>query len=97
MKLLHFIQASWEIPEKKPDPEWPQEGKVDVKELCLKYRDDLAPALKNISFSINSSEKVKTISQYFANMEKYKHSHWLKRKYSYKYGFYREILSDKVI
>ena len=74
LKLWYFLQASWEIPERKPDPKWPQEGKVDVEELCLKYRDDLAPALNNISFSIKSSEKVKTISQYFANMYKYKQS-----------------------
>ena len=37
---------------------WPNEGKIEVKNLEVKYREDLAPALKDITCTFNPSERV---------------------------------------
>ncbi|KAK6027472.1 ABC transporter, ATP-binding protein, partial [Ostertagia ostertagi] len=42
----------------KPADTWPQQGKIDIKNVCLRYRTGLEPVLKDVSVSIASKEKV---------------------------------------
>ena len=58
--LIKFIlKAEWESKEGGVLPDnWPSKGAVDVSDLEVKYREDLKPALKDISCSLNPSEKV---------------------------------------
>jgi ATP-binding cassette subfamily C (CFTR/MRP) protein 1 len=40
------------------DPKWPQNGVIEFKELHFRYRRGLDLALKGISFTVNSQEKI---------------------------------------
>eukprot|EP00878_Enallax_costatus_P033713 GHUV01037265.1.p1 GENE.GHUV01037265.1~~GHUV01037265.1.p1 ORF type:complete len:383 (+),score=36.29 GHUV01037265.1:122-1270(+) len=42
----------------RPPGAWPQAGAVQAVQLVVKYRPELPPVLKGISFSVNSGEKV---------------------------------------
>eukprot|EP00178_Gracilaria_changii_P002467 TRINITY_DN1365_c0_g1_i1.p1 TRINITY_DN1365_c0_g1~~TRINITY_DN1365_c0_g1_i1.p1 ORF type:complete len:1373 (-),score=181.48 TRINITY_DN1365_c0_g1_i1:480-4598(-) len=37
---------------------WPRRGKIEFKEVEMKYRDDLDPALRNVSFTVEPGEHV---------------------------------------
>ncbi|XP_034236432.1 probable multidrug resistance-associated protein lethal(2)03659 [Thrips palmi] len=45
-------------PDKKPDPLWPKEGRVQLENLSLYYDSDDPPVLKNLNIVINPGEKV---------------------------------------
>ncbi len=45
-------------PSNKPPETWPDKGKLDMDNVVLRYAPHLPLVLKNISFSIKSSEKV---------------------------------------
>ncbi|KAI8613164.1 ABC transporter type 1, transmembrane domain-containing protein [Chytriomyces sp. MP71] len=46
------------IPGNRPPQNWPSRGKIDVRNLSLRYQDDTPNVLHAISFSINASEKI---------------------------------------
>ncbi|KAK2714045.1 hypothetical protein QYM36_008591 [Artemia franciscana] len=50
-------EAQWEIPDKKPPKEWPDEGKVEFIDYEVRYREGLEIVLKGINCSINGGEK----------------------------------------
>ena len=58
MQRLFFFQADWESKEGVLADDWPSKGAVEVSDLEVKYREDLKPALKDISCTLNPSEKV---------------------------------------
>jgi ABC-type multidrug transport system fused ATPase/permease subunit len=39
-------EAPPQIPDKKPPPEWPQEGRLAYRDVWLRYRPELDPVLK---------------------------------------------------
>ncbi|XP_012058527.1 PREDICTED: LOW QUALITY PROTEIN: probable multidrug resistance-associated protein lethal(2)03659 [Atta cephalotes] len=45
-------------PNKKPKPEWPQEGKIEFKNVFLRYAPLEPPVLKNLNFIIFPREKI---------------------------------------
>ncbi|XP_018350478.1 PREDICTED: probable multidrug resistance-associated protein lethal(2)03659 [Trachymyrmex septentrionalis] len=45
-------------PDKKPKSEWPQEGKIEFKNLFLRYAPLEPPVLKNLNFVIFPREKI---------------------------------------
>lgn len=45
-------------PDKKPKAEWPAEGKIEFKGVCLRYAPLEPPVLKNLSFIIYPREKI---------------------------------------
>ncbi|KAH6913063.1 ATP-binding cassette transporter YOR1 [Coprinopsis sp. MPI-PUGE-AT-0042] len=49
-------EAKYEIPEKKPDPDWPKEGRV--------YRPGLPAVLKGLSMDVNGGEKIGIVGRY---------------------------------
>ncbi|XP_069876376.1 multidrug resistance-associated protein 1 isoform X1 [Dipodomys merriami] len=51
-------EAPWQIRETAPPSSWPQEGRVEFRDYCLRYRDDLDMVLKHINVTINGGEKV---------------------------------------
>jgi ABC-type multidrug transport system fused ATPase/permease subunit len=51
------------IEENRPSLEWPQEGVIEVKGLCMRYAPDLPDVLKNISFSVQAHEKVAVVGR----------------------------------
>ncbi|KAM7536815.1 hypothetical protein Aperf_G00000088560 [Anoplocephala perfoliata] len=55
-EILNGIQAPWDIPEKKPPPQWP-EGKIEFINYSTRYRKDLDFVLHSISVTIRPGEK----------------------------------------
>lgn len=45
-------------PEKKPKEEWPEEGKIEFKQVYLRYAPQEPPVLKNLNFIIQPREKI---------------------------------------
>ncbi|KAF9054330.1 multidrug resistance-associated ABC transporter [Panaeolus papilionaceus] len=61
-RILHQTQvtpeAPKEIPETKPEGEWPSHGKIVFSHYSTRYRPELDLVLRDISLSINAREKV---------------------------------------
>ncbi|XP_050728628.1 multidrug resistance-associated protein 1-like isoform X5 [Eriocheir sinensis] len=51
-------EAPWDIPNKKPPKEWPQEGVVMFNKYATRYREGLDLVVKDINVHINSGEKI---------------------------------------
>ncbi|PNJ01932.1 ABCC1 isoform 2, partial [Pongo abelii] len=51
-------EAPWQIQETAPPSSWPQVGRVEFRNYCLRYREDLDFVLKHINVTINGGEKV---------------------------------------
>ncbi|XP_076634046.1 putative multidrug resistance-associated protein lethal(2)03659 [Colletes latitarsis] len=45
-------------PDKKPKEDWPQEGKVEFKQVSMRYDPAESPVLKNLNFIIYPQEKI---------------------------------------
>jgi ABC-type multidrug transport system fused ATPase/permease subunit len=46
------------IPQSRPPPNWPSQGSVEFANYYTRYRPDLEPVLKGISFTVSPGEKV---------------------------------------
>lgn len=46
------------IPGHRPRPGWPEQGAITFEDVSMKYRDDLPPVLKNVSFKAKPGEKI---------------------------------------
>jgi ABC-type bacteriocin/lantibiotic exporter with double-glycine peptidase domain len=62
-RIVHYAneveqEAAYEIPEAKPKAPWPAEGRVELKNMSLKYRPELPLVLKGISMDIRAGEKI---------------------------------------
>ncbi|XP_075798821.1 multidrug resistance-associated protein 1-like [Microtus pennsylvanicus] len=51
-------EAPWQIQETAPPSTWPHSGRVEFRNYCLRYREDLDLVLKNINVTIEGGEKV---------------------------------------
>jgi ABC-type bacteriocin/lantibiotic exporter with double-glycine peptidase domain len=62
-RLVHYAQeveqeAPYKIPEAKPQAPWPAEGRVELRNIVLKYRPELPAVLKGISMDVRAGEKI---------------------------------------
>jgi ABC-type multidrug transport system fused ATPase/permease subunit len=67
-RILHYAnaieqEAPAQRPENKPPPEWPTSGRVEMENVCLRYRPGLPIVLKNINLSIEGGEKIGIIGR----------------------------------
>lgn len=51
-------EAPWQIQETAPPSTWPHSGRVEFRDYCLRYREDLDLVLKHINVTIEGGEKV---------------------------------------
>ncbi|XP_051062713.1 multidrug resistance-associated protein 1 isoform X2 [Phodopus roborovskii] len=51
-------EAPWQIQETAPPSTWPHLGRIEFRNYCLRYREDLDLVLKNINVTIEGGEKV---------------------------------------
>lgn len=51
------------IEETLPSSEWPSEGKIEVKDLRIRYAPDQPDVLKGVSFSANAREKIAVVGK----------------------------------
>jgi len=56
-------EARWYIPETKPPDSWPQKGKVEFKNLEVRYRPELPPVLKQLTATLNPGEKIGVVGR----------------------------------
>lgn len=47
----------------KPDPDWPKAGRVEFKNVSFRYDPTLPNVLNNLTFTINSGEKVGVVGR----------------------------------
>ncbi|KAI9014437.1 P-loop containing nucleoside triphosphate hydrolase protein [Phycomyces nitens] len=60
-RIIEFIDMDQEAPaitDIRPPKEWPSQGEIQIENLEIRYAPELDPVIKNISFSINSNEKI---------------------------------------
>jgi ATP-binding cassette subfamily C (CFTR/MRP) protein 1 len=59
-RLTIFVRPLEPVDEKKKtmSSDWPARGAIDFDRVVLRYRDDLPPVLKGMSFSVGAGEKV---------------------------------------
>lgn len=50
-------------PDKKPKDTWPEQGKIEFKDLSLWYTPEEPPVLKNLNFVVNPQEKIGIIGR----------------------------------
>ena len=48
---------------KMAPPEWPSQGSVVFRDVVMRYRPDMDPVLRNVSFEILPEEKVGVIGR----------------------------------
>ena len=53
-----LLKADWIIPSHRPPEEWPHQGKIEIENFELRYRENLPRTLKNLSCFIEKEEKV---------------------------------------
>lgn len=58
------VEADAKLPG-DPDQNWPDAGAIDFDDVQLKYRPELSPVLKGLSFQVKPGEKVRRSSLYF--------------------------------
>ena len=46
------------VPENKPPVSWPDQGRVELRDIFLSYRPGLPPVIKGISMSVKAGEKI---------------------------------------
>ncbi|KZV64400.1 P-loop containing nucleoside triphosphate hydrolase protein [Peniophora sp. CONT] len=61
-RMLQYIElepeAPYEVPETKPEGEWPAEGVVEFRNYSLRYRPELDLVLRDISLKFKPAEKI---------------------------------------
>ncbi|RKP37855.1 ABC transporter [Dimargaris cristalligena] len=62
-RLEHYIEnldqeAPAVVADHTPPPEWPMKGVIEMKYLVLRYRPELPPVLRNVTFGTNVQEKI---------------------------------------
>jgi ABC-type multidrug transport system fused ATPase/permease subunit len=62
-RVIHYAknleqEPPHEIPERKPQPSWPAEGRVEIKDVFLKYRPELPDVLRGLSMDVAPGEKI---------------------------------------
>ncbi|KAJ2779128.1 ATP-binding cassette glutathione S-conjugate transporter ycf1 [Coemansia javaensis] len=51
-------EAPYVVEGHRPEPSWPQAGRVEFRDFSLRYREDLPPALDGINLTIEAGEKI---------------------------------------
>ncbi|MBN3303875.1 MRP1 protein, partial [Amia calva] len=51
-------EASWQLEDSGPPQGWPTVGRIEMRNFCLRYREDLELALRDITVTIEGGEKV---------------------------------------
>ena len=51
-------EAPYEIEETEPAVSWPESGRINVKDLSLRYAPELPRVIKNVSFDVEPNQKV---------------------------------------
>ena len=56
--ITAVLQADWTIPSMRPSAEWPHQGRIQMENFDLRYREQLPLVLKGINCAFEVREKV---------------------------------------
>ncbi|ORX35410.1 putative metal resistance protein ycf1 [Kockovaella imperatae] len=56
-------EAADDVPDHRPPKTWPQKGGIEFNDYSLKYRPELEPALRQVSFSIKGGERIGVVGR----------------------------------
>ena len=67
-RVIHYATALEQEPPHKiagtqPPKEWPQEGRIEFKDVRMRYRPELDDVLKGLSLSIGAAEKIGVVGR----------------------------------
>ncbi|KAI8928078.1 hypothetical protein BC831DRAFT_548704 [Entophlyctis helioformis] len=66
-RVQEYMQIEQEpasiVPDNRPAPEWPSQGRISVKDVKIRYAPDLPDVLKGISFEVKTAEKVAVVGR----------------------------------
>lgn len=68
-RVLEYSSATipqeppWTLPEDPTPAQWPLKGEIEFRDISLRYRPDLPPAVKNVSFQIKAGERVGVVGR----------------------------------
>ncbi|CAO3630134.1 unnamed protein product [Mucor hiemalis] len=65
-RIVEFMEMDQEAPaitSIRPPPQWPTHGKIEVKDLEVRYAADLDPVLHNLNFSVKPQEKIGVVGR----------------------------------
>ncbi|KAF4697379.1 ATP-binding cassette sub- C member 8 [Perkinsus olseni] len=66
-RIVEYSEVEPEAPpvieNNRPPKNWPEEGNITYKMVTARYRSDLAPVLRNVSFSLKGGEKIGVIGR----------------------------------
>jgi len=51
------------VPDSRPDGNWPSRGNIEFIDYSTRYRVDLQPILKNVTFSVRASERIGVVGR----------------------------------
>lgn len=54
-------EAAWELPNENVPKTWPENGVVHFNNFDIRYREGLDLVLRNLTFTVNGSEKVRIV------------------------------------
>ena len=62
-RIIHYAknleqEPAHEIPETKPKASWPAEGRVEIKDVVLRYRPELPDVLRGLTMDVAPGEKI---------------------------------------
>lgn len=57
-EYMHVEQEPYEEKSIEPNQDWPQEGKIEINDLSLRYAPQLPRVIKNVSFTVNAKTKI---------------------------------------
>ena len=69
LTVVHYVkddiprEAPHEIEERKPSPQWPEDGVVEFNNVMMSYRPGLPNVLKGISIQVRGGEKIGVVGR----------------------------------
>jgi ABC-type multidrug transport system fused ATPase/permease subunit len=67
-RIMHYAneleqERDHNIADRKPEASWPSEGRIEFKDVRMKYRDELPDVLKGLSLSVGAAEKIGVVGR----------------------------------
>ena len=59
--IISASQADWVIPSHQPLSDWPHQGRIEIEQFDMRYREQLPLVLKDSNCAIEPREKVSVV------------------------------------
>jgi ABC-type multidrug transport system fused ATPase/permease subunit len=67
-RIMHYAneleqEAPHKIEATQPKPEWPDQGRIEFKDVRMRYREELPEVLKGLTLSVGAAEKIGVVGR----------------------------------